>query len=398
MKKILFTIGLFFLCITGVSAKEVTVYLFHSETCPHCKEEREFLNEYINEHDDVKIKLYEVSNDAGNSELLDMVKESFNCTNSYVPYTVIGEVGLTGFSEERKNEIIHFIEKYQEEDHRDIVKEVIKAGKAVKVDVDPTEKEKEKNSKKSTIKEIPILGKIDAKKVSLPLVAIIIGFIDGFNPCAMWVLIFLITMLFNMKDRKKMWTLGITFLVVSALVYLLFMIGVLHVSNYIGNQFRYVIGIIAIGGSIFNLNSFRKSLKTDDGCQVTNDKKRRTIMSDIQKYVNEKSFLLALIGISFVAISVNFIELLCSAGLPAIFTEILSLNKLSTLEYSIYMFLYILMFMIDDIVIFVIAMTSLKITGISNKYTKYSHLIGGILMLIIGVLMIIAPQILMFNF
>lgn len=396
MKKILFALGLFFLCITGVSAKDITVYLFHSETCPHCKDEIAFLNKYISEHQDVKLEMYEVTGNKENSELLDLVKESFDCDNNYVPYTVIGETGLTGFGDARKDEIVHFIEKYQSIEYRDIVAEVIKTGKAV--ELEQKEEPSETSKKTDTTKEVPILGKIDAKKVSLPLVSLIIGFVDGFNPCAMWVLIFLITMLFNMKDRKKMWILGLTFLIVSALVYLLFMLSILQISNYIGSKFRYVIGIVALIGAIVNLRSFYKSLKTDDGCQVTNDKQRKNIMKRIQKYVNEKSFIIALLGISLLAISVNFVELACSAGLPAIFTEILSLNNLNPFEYGLYMFLYILMFMIDDIVIFVIAMTSLKITGISNKYTKYSHLIGGILMLIIGVLMIIAPNILMFNF
>ena len=395
MKKVLFSILIFFLCITGVMAEDVNVYLFYSETCPHCKEEIEFFDEYVNEHNNIKLNMYEVTQNEENSHILDLVKETFNCTNNGVPYTVIGEVGLTGFSESRKNEIIHFIEKYEKEESRDIVKEVIETKKPIKIDDDPIKPDKKEED---STKEIPILGKIDAKTVSLPLVSIIIGFVDGFNPCAMWVLIFLITMLFNMQDRKKMWILGITFLVVSALVYLLFMIGVLQISTYIGNQFRYVIGVVAIIGSIFNLNSFRKSLKIDDGCQVTSDDQRKNTMKRIQKSVNETNFVLALLGISLLAISVNFVELLCSAGLPAIFTEILSLNNLSLFDNCLYMFLYILMFMIDDIVIFVIAMTSLKITGISNKYTKYSHLVGGILMLAIGILMIVAPNILMFNF
>ena len=54
--------------------------------------------------------------------------------------------------------------------------------------------------------------------------------------------------------------------------------------------------------------------------------------------------------------------------------------------------------MLDDIIVFMIAVITLKVTGISNKYQKYSHLIGGILMLIIGILMIVKPEWLMFNF
>ena len=399
MKKFLFAISLFFLCAIGVNAKEVTIHLFYSNTCPHCKDEKDFLNEYLQEHDDVKLELYEVTESESNSNLLNLVKKSLSCENNYVPYTVIGETGLTGYSDARKEEIIHFIEKYQNEEYTDIVKEVIKTGEVYKEEK-PTEKptEKPKKEKEDNIKELPFFGKVNAKKVSLPLISIVIGFIDGFNPCAMWVLIFLITMLFNMQNKKRMWLLGITFLLVSAFVYLLFMLSILNVSVYIGNKFKYVIGAVALIGGFVNLRSFYKSLKEADGCQVTNDTSRKKTIKRIQKYVSEKSLILALLGISFLAISVNLVELACSAGLPTIFIEILSLNNLNVFEYSLYIFLYLLMFMIDDIAIFTIAMLTSKITGISNKYTKYSHLIGGILMIIIGILMIFATNILMFNF
>ena len=110
------------------------------------------------------------------------------------------------------------------------------------------------------------------------------------------------------------------------------------------------------------------------------------------------AFLAAILGIIALAISVNVIELACSAGLPLIFTQILAMNNVSMVARVIYILIYILFFMIDDIIVFIIAMATFKITGISTKYTKYSHLIGGIIMLIIGILMIFKPSWIMFNF
>ena len=121
-------------------------------------------------------------------------------------------------------------------------------------------------------------------------------------------------------------------------------------------------------------------------------------MEKIKKIVSEKSFLLSIFGIMLLAFSVNLIELLCSLGIPVMFTNILAMNDLSAIEYVIYMGLYLLFFLIDDILIFVIAMKTLKIKGISNKYTKYSHLIGGVIMVLLGILMAIKPEWLMFNF
>ena len=138
--------------------------------------------------------------------------------------------------------------------------------------------------------------------------------------------------------------------------------------------------------------------KKESGCSVTNKEDRIKIIEKIKKYVTENNIAIAMLGIMALAVSVNVIELACSAGLPLLFTQILTINELNSLEYFIYVLIYIIFFLIDDIVIFLIAVKTAKVTGISNKYTKYSHLIGGIIMIIVGLLLIFKPEIIMFNF
>ena len=147
---------------------------------------------------------------------------------------------------------------------------------------------------------------------------------------------------------------------------------------------------------IVNLNSYFKA--NESGCNVVDSKKRKRIIDYIKKFTSEKYFFLAILGIMGLAFMVNLIELACSAGLPLLFTQILAINNLSTFMYGINIFIYILFFLFDDLIIFTIAMITFKVTGISTKYTKYSHLIGGIIMLLIAVLMIFKPDWLMFNF
>lgn len=256
------------------------------------------------------------------------------------------------------------------------------------------------SSKIETKYNVPILGSIDAKSVSLPIFSIVVGLVDGFNPCAMWILVFLISMLFTMKDRKKMWILGLTFIGTSGVVYLLFMISWLNLASFLSSItfIRLVISIFAIVFGMINIYKYVSESKKDVGCSVTDSKKRSKIMNEIRRIVSAKSFLLAILGVMVLAISVNILELLCSLGLPVVFTQVMYLNNLSGLEYFIYFGLYILFFLIDDLFIFFIAMKTLKIKGISNKYTKYSHLIGGIIMVLIGVLMVVKPEWIMFNF
>ena len=196
-----------------------------------------------------------------------------------------------------------------------------------------------------------------------------------------------------------MWALGRTFLVSSAAVYFLFLISWLKLAIFL-DKVSYIRLGIAMVAVIFGCVSILRFLnrKEDDGCEVVDTKNRKRIINAIKKIVKEKSFILALLGIILLAASVNVVELLCSLGLPVMFTQILAVNEVSNTMQIIYSLVYILFFLIDDIIIFVIAMKTLEIKAISNKYGKYSHLIGGLIMLIIGLLLIFKPEWIMFNF
>lgn len=399
MKKVLLWLILTITILFPVmaNAEEINLYLFHSQDCIHCQSERKWLESIKDKYDNLNIYEYEITRNSDNSALLDKVKERLSSTSNYVPYTVIGEQHWIGWNEDNKAKITEAIENY-DFSKRDIVNEVINNIDGEKIG--NTEDSIENNDDKTEF-TIPILGKIDAKKVSLPIMAMVIGFVDGFNPCAMWVLIFLISMLLGMKDKKKMWTLGLIFLISSGLVYLLFMLAWLNIAVSLSSirWIQLIISAVALIGAFVNLRSYFKSvIKKDEGCEVVDNKKRKKLMERIKKYTSEKSFLLAMLGVMALAFSVNLIELACSAGLPLIFTQVLALNSLNALQYGIYIFIYLLFFLIDDIVVFVIAMKTFELTGISTKYTKYSHLIGGLIMLIIGLLMIFKPSWLMFNF
>lgn len=244
---------------------------------------------------------------------------------------------------------------------------------------------------------IPILGTIQTANLSLPALSVVIGLIDGFNPCAMWTLLFLISLLLGMKNKKRMWILGITFIVASAFVYFLFLTAWLNFFLILGFVFwvRIIIGLIAIGVGIYNLRHYQKN--KDGTCKVTDDEKKRNTFDKLKGIAHEKKFILAFGGIILLAFAVNLIELVCSAGLPAIFTQILSISNLSPGQHYSYILIYIFFFMLDDLVVFTIAMVTLRAVGIESKYARLSRLIGGVLMIIIGGLLLFKPELLMFG-
>jgi len=387
--------------IPSVRAEEnlVNIYFFHSNTCPHCKAEEKLLDELENEYDNIEIYRYEISSEE-NSKILQEASKLYDFNVTGTPITIIGSKIYFGYSDTNSKEkfkgTIEYFSKYGYEDL---------LGQYLNLELPSYEIEKNSISLEDYLSDygnykldIPLVGEVETKTLTLPLIAIVMGLLDGFNPCAMWVLLFLISMLIGIDDKVRMWSLGLAFLITSAIIYLFIMLAWLNVAKIITaiTWVRLIIALIALIGGIINLRSYINTKK--DGCEVVSDNKRNKIFNKIKKFTCEKNFILALFGVITLAISVNIIELACSAGIPVMFVEILSLNNLSTFEVGVYIFLYILFFLIDDLVVFFIAMITLKLTGISTKYSKLSKLIGGIMLVIIGILLALKPEWLMFNF
>ena len=338
-------------------AKELTINLFYGKECPHCEDEQKYLDTLKKQYgDNIEIKKFEVWHDADNNDLLTKVRKALKNDETGVPYTVIGSYGFTGFSEDTADKIRKLVKDNIKSSIPDVIDDV-KNGKEI------TEIKTLDNGEVT----VPILGKVDAKSVSLPLLAVVIGLADGFNPCAMWVLLFLISMLLGMKNRKRMWMLGIVFILTSAIMYTLFMVAWLHIAASAMQQviLRTLIALVAIIAGGYNLNKYFKEV---DGCTVTNKKQRKQIFEKIKKFTKEKSLILALIGVITLAITVNLVELACSAGLPLLFTSVLAINDLNVFQYGLYIFIYIFFFLIDDIIVFLIAMKTTEVKGISTKY------------------------------
>ena len=398
----------------GVNANEsVNIYLFYGDGCPHCAALEEYLNNEYSSDKNVMVYKYEVWNNKENQELWKKVENITGEEAKGVPYFVIGDEIYQGYSAGStwEKKVDKAIKKAKKNDYNDnvgitlgVVEGKIKESKQnSNSSFDPSKKEADisdytkKEDAPNTKLDI-FNTTIDLKDMSLPVIAVIIGLVDGFNPCAMWVLIFLITMLFDYPSRKKMWILGCTFIFTSAFIYFLFMMSFLKVAEFISGIkiLQILIALFALAFGIINVYRYFKT--KDVGCDVVDKNKRRKIMTRIKKIVSNKSFVLALVGIVFLAISVNLIELLCSLGLPVMFTQILAYNNVTGIKNILYIILYIIFFLIDDLIVFFVAMKTLKITAISNKYSKYSHLIGGLIMFIIGILMLVKPEWLMFNF
>jgi thiol-disulfide isomerase/thioredoxin len=393
---LIFFILLAFLLPSFVFAQEtpVNVYFFWGEGCPHCAKEKEYLQKIENNYPQVIINNFEVYNNRQNAKLLQKIGQETDINVNGVPLIIIGDKALVGFLNEETTgqQIRKLIDECLANKCPDLINQII--NQTPEPAPQPLPEPKKNND--TYLINLPLIGEIDAKAFSLPVLTIIIAAIDGFNPCAMWVLLFLISLLLGMENKKRMWALGSAFILASGIVYFLFLSAWLNLFLFIGFIFwvRIIIGLIAIGSGSYHLWDFYKNRP---GCKVVKGELREKVFTNLKFITKIPSFGLALLGMIIIAFAVNLIELVCSAGLPAIYTNVLSLSDISTWQYYLLLILYIIIFMLDDMFVFAVAMLTLRATGISTKYTRYANLIGGIIILILGILLILKPEWLMFS-
>ncbi len=372
---------------TYAQEQKVPIHVFWQLGCPHCKSEIAFLREFTKTHPSAELKLYEVSKSYKNAKLFSQVGDALDARTGGVPFTVVGSNYFVGWPYENTSETVSYFE------------ELVSAAKAQEDVVNtiagtPKEPEppKEPGRLPDTVK-IPFFGELALKNVSIPTLTVALALADGFNPCAMWVLVFLISMLLGIKDKKRMWLIGGTFILVSGLVYFLFLTAWLNFFLFIG-FIRWVRIIIGITALVAGYKYLKDSLiHKEMVCEVTSGNiNRKRTFEKLRGFVLEKNLLVSLLGVAGMAFAVNLVELFCSAGLPAVYTQTLTLANLPTWQYYIYMLVYVVIFMFDDTAVFVAAMITLKTTGLQGKYARLAHIVGGVLMAGLGLVMLFKPE------
>lgn len=414
----------------AAAATPPDVYLFWGRGCPHCERAIDFLQRLEAEDARLRVRYFEVTQVDANAALFRAVVDTFSIARPGVPLTVIGDRVWVGFSvaEHMGAEMRRRIEFCASAPCKDSVATLMAqlpertveerpagegdtraaANGAAAGNVAPRSSGGDGPSSSQPRPtgaiahppeklHLPFVGEIRLRDFSLPMLSLLLGALDGFNPCAMWTLVFLIGLLVGMKDSIRMWVLGAAFIIGSAAVYFIFMAAWLNILLFLGSLMliRVVIGLVALGGGGYYLREF--VLDKGAVCEVTAPEERQRVFQRLRSLAQERNFLLAFIGIVALAFLVNLVELICSAGIPVVFTQILTMSGLPAWQHYAYMLLYILAFMADDLVVFFTAMTTLRVTGLTTRYTRYSHLVGGLVLVTIGALMLLRPEWLMFG-
>lgn len=347
----------------------VTLHFFWAVGCPHCEQAKPFLERLRRQRPGLVVEAIEVRQDpAGRARFFEVVRRLGIATFG-VPLFVVGERYVTGFvpgeTEPQVEALVDAARGRPQPEHGAVAPGAV---------------------------ETRWFGRLSVEELGLPVFTIALGLIDGFNPCAMWVLVFLLATLAGQRDRVRMALTAATFVVVSGVVYFAFMAAWLSVFLVVGmtRTLQVVLGSVALVIGAVNVKDF-VALGRGPSLSIPAAAKPG-IYARVRAALREHSLTSTLLGIATLALLVNFVELLCTAGLPAIYTSVLSQHALSTGERLGYLALYNLAYVADDALMVTVAVVTLSRRRLAERAGRWLKLLSGSVMVVLGLLLLFRPE------
>lgn len=338
--------------------------VFVRDGCPHCADAKAYLAVLARERPALRIDYRAIDRDPQARQALEQVSRQAGIWPPGVPTFVVGERVMIGFG-----------------DAADSGPELLALLDAV-----PTA-----SSPRQAI-DAPLFGTLSVAQLGLPLFTLAIGLLDGFNPCATWVLLFLLSLLVRLHDRRRMVLIAGTFVLVSGAVYYALMAAWLNLFLAVGLSapLRMALALLAIAIGAINTKDY---FAWGRGVSLSIPEKAKPgLFARMRRVMNAESLPAAMAGVALLALAVNFVELLCTAGLPAIYTAILTQQNLGNLAYHGYLGLYIVGYIADDALMVTLAVSALSSGKLTEQGGRWLKLLSGLVMLALGLVMLLRPQ------
>lgn len=383
---IIFLLTLLSQTVTAKTGPELVMDVFWGETCPHCLDQKPFLSELEARYPQLQIRQHEVWRNRFNRELFQLTAREHGVDAGSVPAVFVG--GKVFFGD------APFIRKQIEDAVRASLNRKQQPDDRLKETLAP-ESQTDRGSIANAVTtiDVPWLGTIDLVRQPLIFSTLLIAFVDGFNPCSLWVLTLLLGMVIHSGSRKRILLVGLVFLFTTATLYGAFVAGVFKVLSYVA-YLIWVQWLVALFALLFGLVNVKDYFWFKKGISFTiSDKHKPGIYQSIRGLLNPERKGLALAGATFVMASgIALVELPCTAGFPVIWSQLVRSQQVGTMEFLGLLLIYLLIYLSIEITIFLAALITLKRQKFEEKHGQTLKLIGGMIMIALGIVMIVAPD------
>lgn len=346
----------------------VELVVFYGEGCPYCARELTFLGELQAREPLLEVAAYEVWNDDTNLELFRSVAAAHNFEARSVPTTVLGDLVWVGFDSTVAGQI-------------EAAVAALTAGR------EPVQEAR-------TTVDVPGIGSVDVGDRSLVLATALIGFVDGVNPCSLWVLTMLLALVLHGGSRQRVLAVGTVFLLVTSALYGLYMFGAYTVLDHAGELGWVRLGVAAIA-LVFGVLHLKEHL-THRGPSVTIPSARKPgLYQRMRSLARTDRSLPAVLGATVaLAVGVSLLETPCTAGLPLLWADLVAARDLAPAAVALAFTLYLTVFLLDELIVFLVAVVTLRATKLQERHGQVLQLVSGSLMVALAITMLVKPRLL----
>ena len=365
----------------AMPGNELHMLVFYSDTCPHCEAQKPFIEELDEAHAALSVRFYEVRRSEHNRALFRAVASAHGVRADSVPAVFVGGRAWLGDSSLIRGQIADHAEQCLESgdcpDSRDSGQRFEPAPAA----------------HDAASITLPLLGTIDLLVQPVTVSTALIAFIDGFNPCSLWVLTILLALVIHSGSRARILAVGLTFLTVTAGIYGMFIIGVFGALHLVlaNNWIYWVVAAFALVFAVVNIKDY---FWFQRGISFTIDEKYKPgIYRRIRGLISNGRSTPALIGATaMMATGIAFIELPCTAGFPVIWGGIVTSHNVDWPFFAFLLGLYLLIYLAIELIIFLIALTTLRVDRFEERHGRILKLVGGMVMLALAGVLVFAPE------
>lgn len=354
-------------------AGAVTLTLFWGDGCPHCEAERAWLEEAEQTYPTLRVVEYEVWYDEDNRALLEETARRLGFEVSGVPTTVIGDRYWIGFSEEIRAELEDAIEAASDGSATG------RSGGDGSTDT------------RSSV-DVPLVGDVAVGADSLVFSTLVIGFVDGVNPCSLWVITVLLAIVVRTRSRRRVLAIGTTFLLVTAAMYAVYIAGIYSAMSVI-DHLGVVQAVVAAVAGVFGIVSVKDYFAYKQGLSFTiPDSSKPGIYRRMRAAAGQRALVPALAATAVLALGVSLLETPCTAGFPVLWTGLLAAGDVGTTEAVLLFALYMLPFLVDELLVFGAAVITLRATKMQERHGRLLKLVAGAMMLALAGTVLVRPE------
>jgi glutaredoxin len=372
----------------NLPAQSADIEAFIREGCPHCVRAEAFLEKLKLEQPGLSIVVRDVSEEPAALQRLEQLAER-QATAARVPAFFVGGELITGFSDDAgTGQLIRDSLARKRNQSR-----ITAAASCGAEESAPCKAGAPKPAETPEVFTLDLFGHgIALDEVGLPLFTLAMGLVDGFNPCSMWVLILMISLLAPMRNRYRMLVVAGTFVAVEGMAYFIFMAAWLNLFLLIGlsRASEIVIAVLALTAGAINLKDFLAFGRAVSLSIPASAKPG--IYARMRGILQAESLVGAIAGAAVLAVLVQIVELLCTSGFPALYTRILTLKQLDSVSYYGYLLLYDLAYMLDDVIVLAIGAVTLSQRRLKEKEGRWLKLVSGVVMVGLGIYLLLVPH------